>query len=132
MTKFHGILHVTWIVSDLERARQFYEGVLGLRLDESRPDLGFSGVWYTLESDQQIHLMELPNPDPVNDRPAHGGRDRHVALAVDDVEGMASSLEGSGVPFTRSRSGRPVLFVRDPDGNTFELVEVINSISQQT
>lgn len=121
-----GILHITWIVSNLERARQFYEGVLGLRLDESRPNLGFPGVWYTLESGQQIHLMELPNPDPVNGRPVHGGRDRHVALAVDDVEGMAVALEGAGVQFTRSRSGRPALFVRDPDGNTFELVEAVN------
>ncbi len=130
MAKFQGVLHVTWIVSNLECARQFYEGVLGLRLDESRPDLGFSGVWYTLESGQQIHLMELPNPDPADGRPVHGGRDRHVALAVDDVEGIASVLEGAGVPFTCSRSGRPALFVRDPDGNTFELVEAVNSISQ--
>ena len=126
MKKFQGILHVTWIVSNLEHARRFYEGALGLRLDESRPDLGFSGVWYTLESGQQIHLMELSNPDPVNGRPVHGGRDRHVALAVDDVEGMAVVLEGAGVQFTLSRSGRPALFVRDPDGNTFELVEAVN------
>ncbi|MEQ6341114.1 MAG: VOC family protein [Gammaproteobacteria bacterium] len=129
MTKFQGILHITWIVSNLERARRFYEGVLGLRPDESRPDLGFPGAWYVLESGQQIHIMELPNPDPANGRPVHGGRDRHVALAVDDVEVMALVLDGAGVPFTRSRSGRPALFVRDPDGNTFELVEVVNSIS---
>jgi len=121
-----GILHITWIVSNLEHARQFYEGVLGLRPDESRPDLGFSGVWYMLESGQQIHLMELPNPDPVIGRPVHGGRDRHVALAVDDIEGIAVVLEGAGIQFTRSQSGRPALFVRDPDGNTFELVEVVN------
>lgn len=130
MAKVHAILHITWLVSNLEHARQFYEDVLGLRLDESRPDLGFTGVWYTLGSGQQIHLMELTNPDPANGRPVHGGRDRHVALAVDDVEGIAVALEGAGVPFTRSRSGRPALFVRDPDGNTFELVEAVNSISQ--
>lgn len=132
MAKIYTILHTTWLVSDLEYARQFYERVLGLRPDESRPELGFSGAWYTLESGQQIHLMELPNPDSADGRPVHGGRDRHVALAVDDVDGMASVLAGAGVPFTRSRSGRPALFVRDPDGNTFELVELVNSISQQT
>ncbi len=126
MTKLQGILHITWIASNLEYARQFYEGVLGLRLDESRPDLGFSGVWYTLESGQQIHLMELPNPDPAHGRPEHGGRDRHVALAVDDIAGMVVALEGAGVQFTLSRSGRPALFVRDPDGNTLELVEAVN------
>lgn len=126
VAKVHAILHITWLVSNLEHARQFYEDVLGLRLDESRPDLGFTGVWYTLGSGQQIHLMELPNPDPANGRPVHGGRDRHVALAVDDVEGIAVALEGAGVQFTRSQSGRSALFVRDPDGNTFELVEVVN------
>ena len=28
----------------------------------------------------QIHLMQLPNPDPTTGRPAHGGRDRHTGV----------------------------------------------------
>ncbi|MFZ5592990.1 MAG: VOC family protein [Pseudomonadota bacterium] len=122
MIDIRGIMHITWIVSNLGRSRYFYEEVLGLSPDESRPDMGYAGVWYTVGSGQQIHLMQLPNPDPLTGRPTHGGRDRHVALAVGDVENLVAALDRAGVPFTRSSSGRPALFTRDPDGNTFEFI----------
>ena len=122
MPALQHILHVTWLVADLARAQAFYEGILGLILDPARPDLGFAGVWYTLPGGQQIHLMALPNPDPIEGRVAHGGRDRHVAIAVTGLDALDAALEQAGVNFTRSRSGRAALFVRDPDGNTLELV----------
>lgn len=118
-----GLLHGGLLVSDLDRARAFYEGVLGLSVNDTRPDLGYPGVWYDLGT-QQIHLMVLPNPDPVTGRPAHGGRDRHLALAVDDLAALKSVLEAKGIAFTMSKSGRAVLFCRDPDGNALEFVEV--------
>ncbi len=124
VTRLLHILHVTWLVADLTRARTFYEGILGLAPDPARPDLGFAGVWYTLPGGQQIHLMALPNPDPTKGRVKHGGRDRHVAVAVAGLDAIATALEQAGVNFTRSRSGRAALFVRDPDGNTLELVEI--------
>ena len=117
-----SLLHAGLLVSDLDRARAFYEGVLGLPVHKSRPDLGYPGVWYDLGT-QQIHLMVLPNPDPVVGRPAHGGRDRHLALAVDDLAALNSALEANGIAFTMSRSGRAALFCRDPDVNALEFVE---------
>lgn len=123
MTHLLHILHVTWLVADLARAQAFYEGVLGLVPDPARPDLGFAGVWYTLPGGQQIHLMALPNPDPTQGRVEHGGRDRHVAVAVMGLAALVTALEQAGIDFTRSRSGRAALFVRDPDGNTLELME---------
>ncbi len=124
MTYLQHILHVTWLVADLPLARAFYEDILSLTPDHGRPDLGFAGVWYTLPGGQQIHLMALPNPDPIEDRVEHGGRDRHVAVAVIELDAIASALKQAGVTFARSRSGRTALFVRDPDGNTLELVEI--------
>lgn len=120
--KVRAILHTTFLVSDLARARAFYEGVLGMAADPARPDLGFPGVWYALTEQQQIHLMCLPNPEAGLVRPEHGGRDRHVALAVDDVGELGGRLEAAGVAFTRSRSGRAALFCRDPDGNALEFI----------
>lgn len=120
--KVSAVLHVTFLVSSLERARAFYEDVLGLAVDHARPDLGFPGVWYALEGRQQIHLMRLPDPEAGLTRPEHGGRDRHVALAVDDIEALAGRLEAAGIACTRSRSGRAALFCRDPDGNALEFV----------
>jgi glyoxylase I family protein len=73
-----------------------------------------------------IHLMEVPNPDPTDLalRPAHGGRDRHACFGVDSCDQLAAALSAKGVPFTRSASGRPALFFRDPDGNTLECAEM--------
>ena len=116
-----GLLHAGLLVSDLTVARTFYESVLGLvRLP--RPELPYPGEWYAL-GQQQLHLMQLPNPDQASLRPAHGGRDRHVALRVIDIDALKARLAVSNVPFTLSRSGRPALFCRDPDANTLEFVQ---------
>ena len=74
--------------------------------------------------DQQIHLLELPNVDPVDGRPAHVGRDRHTAFQVTGLEELEHNLEKAGVSITRSRSGRRAIFCRDPDGNGIELIDV--------
>ena len=114
-------LHGSLLVADLARAQAFYEGVLGLRPNPNRPELGYPGVWYDIGA-QQIHLMQLPNPDPLEGRPTHGGRDRHLALGVDDIAALQARLSAQGVAFTLSKSGRAALFCRDPDGNALEFV----------
>ncbi len=118
-----AMLHASFLVSDLEKSRAFYEEVLDLVLDDSRPDLGFPGIWYGVGAGQQIHLMQLPDPEAGLARPAHGGRDRHVALAVDNLDELALRLNTAGIAVTISRSGRRALFCRDPDGNALEFVE---------
>ena len=122
--KVTGVLHATVFSSDLERSRLFYEGVLGLNPRTDRPNLSFEGIWYDVGSEQQIHLMLLPNPDAGTSRPAHGGRDRHTALSIDEVETLRLRLEEAGVPYTQSQSGRPVIFCRDPDENAYEFVQL--------
>jgi glyoxylase I family protein len=117
------ILHTTFLTSDLSRSRAFYEGVLGLRPDSSRPVMSYDGVWYDVSDKQQIHLIFLPNPEAGLQRPAHGGRDRHVALAVDDMAKLVEQLERAGMAYTLSSSGRRALFCRDPDQNALEFIE---------
>jgi glyoxylase I family protein len=122
MTSVSDLHHVSLIVADTVRALEFYQGVLGLEVDQSRPDLAFPGVWLALGA-RQLHLLELPNPDPVEERPQHGGRDRHTAVTVSDLDGFMRRLEHARIPYTLSKSGRRALFCRDPDGNAWELVE---------
>lgn len=114
--------HASLIVADTARSLEFYRDLLGLAVDPRRPDLGFPGAWLQVGRGQ-IHLLELPNPDPSEGRPAHGGRDRHVALTVPDLAPVLARLSAAGVPCTTSRSGRRALFCRDPDGNALEFIE---------
>ena len=115
-----GVHHISLIVADTARSLAFYQGILGLPMAE-RPKLGFPGAWLTIGA-QQVHLLELPNPDPTSGRPEHGGRDRHLAVTVEGLDELVSRLEEQGVPYTRSRSGRAAVFCRDPDGNGIELI----------
>lgn len=116
-----SILHASIIVSDTQRALAFYRDILGLPVLTYRPDLGYPGAWLGI-GDQQIHLLELPNPDPVVGRPQHGGRDRHIAIAVRNFEQLIQKLDDHGLSYTLSKSGRAALFVRDPDGNALEFI----------
>jgi catechol 2,3-dioxygenase-like lactoylglutathione lyase family enzyme len=119
--KITQLLHSTLLVADMARARAFYEDVLGLVANPARPAMSFDGAWYDIGA-CQIHLMRLPNPEAGLARPEHGGRDRHVALAVSDMAELRARLDQAGVAYSLSQSGRPALFCRDPDDNALEFV----------
>ena len=118
-----GLDHVSVLVADTDHALEFYRGILGMEVDPARPELSYAGAFLNIGDGRQIHLIELPNPDPVTGRPAHGGRDRHTALRVNSLDRMITRLEAANVAYTMSSSGRRALFCRDYDGNAYELVE---------
>jgi len=118
----NAIDHCSLIVANTGKALEFYTGILGLEVDDSRPDLAYPGAWLQA-GNGQIHLLEVPNPDPVVNRPEHGGRDRHLALQVTDLSAVIQRLEKAGIVYSKSKSGRLALFCRDFDANAIELVE---------
>jgi glyoxylase I family protein len=118
-----AIDHCSLIVANTGKALEFYTGVLELEVDQSRPDLGYPGAWLDIANQAQIHLLELANPDSVENRPEHGGRDRHLALQVSDLNKVIQRLQQANIDYSKSKSGRPALFCRDYDGNAIELVE---------
>ena len=124
MSDITALLHAGLLVSDLARAKVFYESVLGMKRVPNRPELPYPGEWYALGGGQQLHLMQLPNPDTGSVRPEHGGRDRHIALGVRDMAALKARLDAAGMSYTVSKSGRAALFCRDPDANTLEFVEI--------
>ncbi len=117
-----SIDHCSLIVANTRKALEFYTGILALEVDESRPDLGYPGAWLQVGK-TQIHLLEVVNPDSVENRPEHGGRDHHVALQVFNLDTLIQRLETAGISYSKSKSGRTALFCRDYDGNAIELVE---------
>jgi glyoxylase I family protein len=122
MPKFDfAIHHASLIVANTQASLLFYSGILGIEQID-RPDLGFPGAWLKI-GNQQIHLLELNNPDPTTGRPEHGGRDRHVAMTVSDLTPVKEALDAAGFAYTVSKSGRKALFCRDPDGNAIEIID---------
>lgn len=122
MAEVLGIDHVSVLVQDAKASCAFYQAVLGLELVE-RPALGFEGYWLALGNGQTLHLMQLPNPDPIEGRPEHGGRDRHFALHVKDLTPFVSRLQQMGRVYSLSKSGRSALFFKDLDQNAIELYQ---------
>jgi len=130
---YGGIPHVAVLVGSAPDALRYYTDVLGMDPSSST---GVTGAVVRIGA-QLIHLLELPNPDPIavdpsynmsapppgyvaNGRPVHAGRDRHVAITLDDLEPLKASLESHGVEYTMSYSGRQALFCRDEYGNGWE------------
>lgn len=123
MALIKRIAHASMLVADLDKSLRFYRDILGMTLDNARPDLGYPGAWLWA-GNQQVHLLQLPNPDPTDGRPAHGGRDRHIAFDISDGNALRVALDQAGMGYTLSRSGRNALFCRDPDGNALEFMQV--------
>ncbi len=122
MSGIYRILHASFLVNDIQQALIFYQKILGMELDPGRPDLGYPGAWLKL-GEQQLHLLELANPDPVCGRPEHGGRDRHLAMQVESTTELKQKLNNANIIYTESKSGRKALFCRDPDGNALEFIQ---------
>jgi len=123
MSNISKIHHASLIIANTDKSLAFYCDSLGLTQDLSRPNLGYPGAWLNVGG-EQIHLLELPNPDPTENRPVHGGRDRHIAFSVVDLKQVIEQLNKIDVVYTLSKSGRQALFCRDPDGNGLEFIEI--------
>jgi catechol 2,3-dioxygenase-like lactoylglutathione lyase family enzyme len=112
--------HINIHVADLERSKQFYTRVLGLRVGP-RPPVASVGHWLYLDDRPVIHLVEktagglLAAPNSAID---------HVAFHGTDLEATRRLLHADGVTFHETvipRDGSIQLFVHDPDGVKIEL-----------
>ena len=109
--KIKKIAFVGIPVTDIKRARAFYEGVLGLK-----PSVEFSeGVW--IEYDIGDGTLAIGS---VGDQWKPSSDGTSVALEVDDFEGAIKSLKAANVPFDTENVESPVCrmaVTQDPDGN---------------
>jgi glyoxylase I family protein len=113
-------LHTALNVTNLAQSEHFYRNILGLKQVDR--DLKFPGAWYQI-GDYQLHLIVIDTL-PVTGLQEKWGRNRHLAFAVSSVASVQQQLEQHDWPFQMSASGRPALFVRDPDDNVIELGEI--------
>ena len=113
--------HMSFPVKDFERARGFYEGVLGLQ-PIPRPDFPVAGGWYQAGA-CQVHLIETPpGLDVAAPPPALNPADRHAAFAVADYERTLAHLKSHGLEVLETNIEMGQMWVRDPDGHIIELI----------
>ena len=83
--------HASIRIRNLDRSRQFYEGLLGLA-PAPRPEMGFAGMWYQL-GQGQLHLIQHTGMgaggiDPTNP---------HFAIEVEDLAATRRQLQEAGL-----------------------------------
>ena len=84
----YALHHVTVNVKDLAEAREFYEGMLGLREVPRPKSFNFAGAWYQMGA-AQIHLIEKDEGAPLSTR--------HFALLVHDAAEARKQVEEAGL-----------------------------------
>ncbi len=107
--KYREIAFVGYPVTDIARARKFYEEVLGL---EKARDFGSDFVEYDLGSDT-ICLCRMDDWKPSKNGPS-------AALEAEDFDAVVASLKAAGTEFVVEAQDFPncrMCVVRDPDGN---------------
>ena len=145
---FHIIAtdHTGFTVANLERSLAFWRDVLGFELSHTAHQTGELAREITGVASAEIKLAALKAPGGhkielleylapsdrkhVDLRPCDVGS-VHVALLVDDLDAVlnaiaASGWKAAGKPQTLKtgpNAGKRVVYVRDPDGITIELMQ---------
>ena len=116
-----GVAHIALFVSDLEKARSFYRGLLGFDEPFTLPSQdGAVDIAFVKINDRQ--WIELFN------RPTSGeGQLNHIALYTESADRMRDYLASRGVTVPdrvpKGRTGNKNFTVKDPDGHAVEIVE---------
>jgi catechol 2,3-dioxygenase-like lactoylglutathione lyase family enzyme len=138
--------HTGITVSNLERSLAFWRDVLGFEFSHTAHQRGEMAEEITGVKGAELKLAVLKAPGghkielleylapadrkPANLRPCDVGS-VHVALLVDDLDTVleriaASGWKAAGKPQTLCagpNAGKRVVYVRDPDGTTIELMQ---------
>jgi catechol 2,3-dioxygenase-like lactoylglutathione lyase family enzyme len=113
--RFTHIDHCTVLITNIEKAREFYGSKLGLPEIPAPREFDFVALWYDLGG-QYLHLLLKDQPDAISPR--------HFCLHVDDVNAARKTLRARGLKIdeTVKVAAADRFFVRDPDGNRIEIL----------
>jgi catechol 2,3-dioxygenase-like lactoylglutathione lyase family enzyme len=116
-----GLAHIAVYVGDLQRARGFYQGLLGFEepFTLAKADGSVEMAFVKINDRQWIELVNQPS--------AGEGQLHHIALQTDSADTMRDYLASRGVAVPaaveKGRSGDKTFTVIDPDGHRVEIVE---------
>jgi catechol 2,3-dioxygenase-like lactoylglutathione lyase family enzyme len=125
MVKVTTINHVAITVSDVDKSREFYEKVIGLK-KIPRPKINIPGEWYGI-GENAIHLIGGERREGIDPTGPH------IAVEVESFEATKAALNEMGIPYLdgermvaklppeAKRMVGQQLWIQDPDGNVIEL-----------
>jgi catechol 2,3-dioxygenase-like lactoylglutathione lyase family enzyme len=123
-----GIAHMALSVSDLTKARAFYEGFLGyaepyvLKRDDGSERI----VFIKVNEDQYLELFAEPPRKNGKDEDKDGHLN-HISIQTDSAERMREYLASDGVKVServeKGKIGNLNFNITDPDGHTVEIVQ---------
>jgi glyoxylase I family protein len=120
--------HILLLVEGMSDALAFYEGALGCAVESRLPHYGMVEL---RAGSSHIDLVDVAAPEGAWAKPdVAGGRNAdHIALRLrgSDETALRQHLTACGIPIADERredNGNVSLYVRDPSGNTIELIVV--------
>ena len=121
MLKTHGVLHFSLPVTDLDRSRKFYEGLLGMKVVEQSARMVFLQT-----GDDYLILakgIESLKYDSLQSTPVHHA----FKVKPEDFEPSIDELRKNGVEVFNIEDRNqgvfwgPQAYFLDPDGNKLEI-----------
>jgi glyoxylase I family protein len=121
------INHIAILITDLQKAREFYGKILGFEEIE-RPNFMTKGLWYNL-GDIELHLMLYEQAASPQVHPLNETVQPHFALSIskNEIIMMIDRLKNFGVKLATeicySPAGLLQVFFYDFDNNMIEFNE---------
>lgn len=121
MLKTHGLLHFSLPVTDLDRSRKFYEGILGMKVVEQSPRMVFLKT-----GEDFLILAKGSEPlkfDSSKSTPVHHA----FKVKPDEFQSSIDDLRKNGVEVFNIEERNtgvfwgPQAYFLDPDGNKLEI-----------
>ncbi|BAK34255.1 hypothetical protein MLP_12410 [Microlunatus phosphovorus NM-1] len=128
--------HAAFVVSDLDRTRDFYLAVLGFEEIHRPTNFVFRGAYFRL-GEAEIHVVEEKTPGRLRDNAPHWEPDElqtglvhHVAIMVGSFEPYLAALRARGLERVGGFRVRDdfieQVYIADPDGNVIELLQQLD------
>jgi catechol 2,3-dioxygenase-like lactoylglutathione lyase family enzyme len=120
-----GLRHLALRVTDIQKARDFYQGLLGMKT-----------VWepdpenvYLSSGQDNLALHQIPNAELAQYRQGIGQFMDHFGFLIEkpeQVEEIFKKMETAGVriikPVKQHRDGSVSFYMADPDGNVIQIL----------
>ena len=126
--KLNSVHHIAIIVSDIEKARQFYIKKLGFEAirENYRKERDDWKLDLRVDEHTELEIFAEKNPPKRVNRPEACGL-RHLAFRVESVEETVKELDEIGIECepirTDTYTGKKMTFFFDPDGLPLEIHE---------